>query len=79
MKPYISSASDYAEATSGRMSFYYGYEERDEITNDWCFVARKNNKEVLRLTNSQLLELCDTDKQSPESMLMIGILVYVGR
>lgn len=79
MKPYVSTASDYAIATTGKFHFYYGYEETDPNTEDWCFVAKKSGKEVMRLTNSQLLELCDVDAQSPESMLLTGILAYVGR
>ena len=79
MKPYLSTASDYAEATSGKYQFYYGYEETDPNSEDWCFVARKGGKELMRLTNSELMSLCDVDQQSPQSMLLTGILAYLAR
>jgi hypothetical protein len=45
-------ASDYAGVSGGGISFYYGYEETQ--FDEWCFVAREGDKEILRLPQSQL-------------------------
>jgi hypothetical protein len=45
-------ASDYAGLSGGGVSFYYGYEETH--FDEWCFVAKEGEKEVLRLPQSRL-------------------------
>jgi hypothetical protein len=80
MKPfYISIGSDYAEAQNNKLYFYYGYEAVNERTEEWLFIVRKGDKQIFELTNSQLMELCDTDSQSPKDMLLTGILAYVSK
>lgn len=49
-------ASDYAGMSAGRYGFYFGYEETAGEGDDeeWCFVAKKDGKEVFRATASQI-------------------------
>jgi hypothetical protein len=81
MKPYINISHDHAIAQGNKYTFYYGCDQVDERTGDWMFVATRTNspKPIFQLTNSQLLELSDTDKQSPESMLLTGVLAFINR
>jgi len=80
MKPfYTSIGSNCAEAQNSKLYFYYGNEAVDERTQEWKFIVRKGDKIVFELLNSQLMDLCDTDNQSPESMLLTGILAYLSK
>lgn len=40
-------ASDYAGVSGGGIGFYYGYEETEG--DEWCFIAKEGDKELLRL------------------------------
>jgi hypothetical protein len=77
MRPIIYSASDYACLESGRIKAYYGYEQIDQDTDEWCFVVWKNNKEVFRKTNSELLDIPCGD--GPKDMLIAGLALYLGK
>lgn len=79
MKQYTSFGSDYAEAQNNKLYFYYGSEAIDDTTQEWKFIVRKGDKVVYELTNSQLMNLCDTDSQSPKDMLITGMLAYLGK
>lgn len=70
-------ASDYAGFEDGKWSVYYGKDEIDPITQDWCFVMKKNGKEVFRATNEQLLAICP--EESPLGMLVAGLSLYMSR
>jgi len=52
-EPNVYSSSDYAGLVSGTFSAYYGYEEENE-DGEWCFVAKDNGKEILRIPSSDL-------------------------
>jgi len=71
---YCYSASDYASFKAGKYSMYYGYEEIDPVTNDWCFTVTKNGKEVFRVTNEVLLNYCP--EPTPLGMLVAGCALY---
>jgi len=60
-------ANDYCGMRVGGLHFYYGYEEtecpkhkNDDCEDDgcekreWCFAARKNQKDIMRLRTSKL-------------------------
>jgi hypothetical protein len=79
MKPTVRISHDEAKATSGKYNFYYGFADVDAITAEWKFTVDKSGKRVFELTNSELMALCDTDTQSPESMLLTGILTYLSK
>jgi hypothetical protein len=46
------SSSDYAGLSGGGFSFYYGYEELKD--DDWAFVMRKGDKELVRFSATEL-------------------------
>ena len=79
MKPYIDSSGYYALAENPKYRFYYGDLETDRTTGDWKFTVDKNGKRVFELTNAELLNLVDTDTQSPKDMLLTGILAYLSK
>lgn len=56
-KPYISYTNRSVDIETGKYKIYYGEKETDPMTHDYCLVIWKNNKEVYRKTNSQLLEI----------------------
>lgn len=70
-------ASDYAGFEGGKWSAYYGYEETDPDTDDWCFSLKKDGKEVFRATNEQLLAICP--EESPLGMCFAGMALYLSR
>ena len=45
-------ASDYASVCGGKTSFYFGYEET--LGDEWCFVAKVDGKETIRIPQSKL-------------------------
>ena len=49
-------ANDYAGVQSKNLSAYYGYEETvgDGDDEEWCFVAKVGEKEILRIPQSKL-------------------------
>jgi hypothetical protein len=79
MKPILRIFNEYAVAVTGRYEFRYGINDVDPDTGEWKFTVKKSGKEVFELTNSELLDLCDSDKQSPQSMLFTGILVFLAK
>jgi hypothetical protein len=75
MKPYIFVSRSSASLTCGKYKVYYGEGEIDELTGDWCLVIWKNDKEVARYTNSQLLDF--SCGESPESLVIAGLAQYL--
>lgn len=77
----------------GEFEFYYGYErtycpkcdlgkdcECDEV--EWCFVAeRKNNKEILRLSTSEIEKQVDEYSQleTPQDFLIAGVMLFLSQ
>jgi len=83
-------ASDYVGVENGKHKFYYGYEETfcplhgknidcgcDHMS--WCFVASVDDKEVMRLTTSELQNLVDDNPKTMMDYLLIGIAEYLRR
>jgi hypothetical protein len=82
MKPIVYKTRDSAAINSGKMAVYYGEQETDPMTNEWCGVVFKNGtnglqKEVFRATNSQLLEV--SAGESPTDMLVATLALYLAR
>ena len=75
MRPTVYSAGDYAGFETPRFRAYYGYEQIDEQSEEWCMVVWKNGKEVFRKTNSELLDVACGD--SPVDMLLAGLCLYL--
>jgi hypothetical protein len=48
----VYAASDYAGISGGRFSFYFGYEET--MGEEWCFVAKEGDQEIMRIPQSKL-------------------------
>lgn len=74
MRPDIYSASDYAGFETGAYKAYYGYEETDPTTDEWCFVLYKRGKEVFRARNTELLMVAAGE--GPSDMLIAGLALY---
>lgn len=68
---------DFASFDSGKIKVYYGPDFIDEETEEFCCVVFKNNKEVFRRTNSELLNVAAGE--SPEAMLIAGLSLYLAR
>ena len=69
--------SDYAILETPKYTAYYGYEEIDPVTGDWCCVIKKNGKEVARIPNSLLTPHCEGG--GPGEMLLVGLGMYLGK
>lgn len=70
-KPII--ASDYAILQAGAFEFYYGYEQ--EENGEWAFVAKKGNRELMRLGWSQLKS--GEEQFSVEQNLLAGLGIFI--
>lgn len=77
MRPSIFDTNKSAGFTSGKIDVYYGPEETDPDTGDWCVVVKKNGKEVLRVPNSELLLVANGE--GPKDMLIAGLAIYLSR
>lgn len=78
MRPHIYSANrEVLIEAAPRFRAYYGEEQIDELTGDYCFVVWKNGKEVFRRTNTDLLDVACGE--SPEAMLIAGMALYLAR
>lgn len=69
--------SDYASFEGNKLSCYYGYEQIDERSEEWCMVIWKGGKEVFRKTNSELLAVAADE--SPLAMLTAGLSLYLNK
>jgi len=83
-------SDDYAGCDAERHSFYFGYEKtfcklhgKDEDCEcedkEDCFVAIVDNKEVLRLTRTELEKLtsyASPELSEPPQYLLIGVMEY---
>ncbi len=68
-------AGDYAGFDANKYKVYYGYEQIDQESEEWCFVVWKGGREVFRRTNSELLNVAA--QESPEAMLIAGLSLYL--
>lgn len=77
MRPDIVIKYNEAWIESPRFSVYYGPKNIDENTQEWLCIIKKNDKEVARYTNSQLLDIACGD--GPSDMLIAGLSLYLGK
>lgn len=77
MIPQTYKSSDFAGIDGAKVRVYYGYDQIDPVTEEWCGVVWKNNKEVARYTNSQLLEVAPDD--SPCGMIIATLALYLNK
>ena len=77
MKPDITVKHNEAWVDSSKVTAYYGPMNIDENTQEWLCVIKKNGKQVFSASNSQLLDVACGE--SPESMLLAGIALYLSR
>ena len=75
MKPYINYTNRSAEIEKANISVYYGENEIDERSGDYCFVIRKNGKEIFRRTNTQLLDVANGE--GLKDLLIAGFTEYI--
>lgn len=71
-------ASDYAVLDVGNYKFYYGYEEtanNNEGAEEWAFVAKKGNRELMRLGTSQLT--LGPDQFDVTANLLAGLGMFI--
>ena len=79
MQVEIYSSDDYAGMVSGKLSFYYGYEEADE-DDDWCFLAKENGQEKFRKTTKEIEDSLGKEGwnlRDPKDYLLAGIAIYL--
>lgn len=77
---HLYSASDYVGVTIGDLSFYYGYEETTGNEDEggwrsWCFVARDDGEEVMRIPTADLCPRAD----GMAEYLLSGIAQYLAK
>lgn len=70
-------SDDYAGLESGNLSFYYGYEVCDPLTEDWCFQVKRDGKEVCRKTRTEIEETTDDLLNTPQDYLIVGIGIWI--
>ena len=71
-------SDDYATLKSGNLKFYYGYEEEDLKTDDWCFVVIEYTTEIYRLTASEIKSRDeDAMLDMPQDYLLAGIGLWL--
>jgi hypothetical protein len=63
--------------SNSKVIAYYGPDQIDEESGEFCFVVWKSGKEVYRKTNSQLLAIAGED--SPQGMLIAGLSLYLNK
>jgi len=73
----VSVGSDYAVMEGPKFKAYYGYEEVDKPTQNWCFVVWKNGKEVFRRTTEELAPIANG--YGPAEMLLLGLALYMNK
>jgi len=74
MVPLIYSSENQAGIETPKFKAYYGPDEIELETGDWCFVVWKNGKEVFRRTNSELTQI---HEGSPAEMLLTGLSLFL--
>lgn len=74
MKPIIYNGRNFCSIITAKYTAYYGKDEVDPITQDWCMTVKKNDKEVFRASNELLLEVAAGE--SPVDMLVAGLALY---
>lgn len=71
-------SDDYAGLVANNMSFYYGYEETDQLTDDWCFCVKKDGEEIFRTTRTYIENSVEsTQLYMPQDYLLSGIAIWL--
>lgn len=73
----IYTASDYASLKTADLEFYYGYEVEDPETEDWCFTVKKGNKEIFRLTKTEIENQSNIDADDTKDYLTAGMGIWL--
>jgi hypothetical protein len=66
---------DFASFDANKIKAYYGPNEIDQESEEFCFVLWKGGKEIFRRTNTELLNVAA--QESPEAMLIAGLSLYL--
>lgn len=74
MKPDISYSRNSAELLTPKFRVYYGEDQVDPKTEEWQLVIWKNDKEVARYNNSELLNVAYGER--PSDLLLAGIALF---
>ena len=74
-KPYIFYSNRSALIETGKHSIYYGEDEIDPISGDYCLVVRRGEKEIARYTNSQLLEMANGEGM--KDLVIAGLVIML--
>lgn len=73
-------SDDYAGFESGKLHFYYGYEETDpEDENMWCFVVKNNGQVIFRLNEREIQKSLGKDSwrlNDVRDYLIAGVAIY---
>lgn len=70
-------SDDYAGLTSGKYTFYYGYEETNE-NYEWLFTVKENGKRIYQLTTSEIEQVNKNDLlRYPVNYLLAGIGIWM--
>jgi hypothetical protein len=73
MTPYISYTERSALIEKDKLKVYYG--QIDDISEEYCLVIWKSDKEIFRKTNSQLLEI--SNGEGIKDLLIAGLASYL--
>lgn len=77
MRPDISYSRHSAEINTHKFKVYYGSDQADPKTGEWNLVIWKNDKEVARFTNSELLAVAYGER--PSDLLLAGLALYLSK
>ena len=75
MKPYISYTNRSVDIENGKFRVYYGEKETDPLTQDYCMVIWKGDKEVFRKTNAELLDIANGE--GLKDLIIAGLVSYL--
>lgn len=75
MKPYITYTNRSIYIEKDKFQVYYGPDETDELTGDYCMTIAKNGKQVARYTNSQLLDI--SNGEGLKDLVIAGLVSYL--
>ena len=75
MKPYICYTNRSIYIEKDKFQIYYGPDETDENTGDYCMVISKNGKEVFRRTNAELLDIANGEGM--KDLIIAGLVTYL--
>jgi hypothetical protein len=77
IRPDISYTRYSAEINTSKFRVYYGSDQADSKTGEWHMVIWKNDKEVARYSNSELLAVAYGER--PSDLMLAGLALYLSR